>query len=66
MNIASESEGWEQFYTVTINRPTGKTDIFSPLVGHKAVEVVHLCITLDDPHAEIIVTPIKPPVPQTH
>jgi hypothetical protein len=60
MNIASDSEGWTQYYNVTIARPCGDTQTFSNIEGLKVVELVSLCLTIDDPHTAIHVLPIKP------
>jgi hypothetical protein len=60
MNILSETQGWRQFYNVTINRSCGNDQTFFNLEGPKVVEVVSLCLTIDDPYASIQVIPIKP------
>jgi hypothetical protein len=59
MNILSDTEGWQQFYNVTILRSCGDYQTFPNLEGRKVVEIVSLCLTIDDPYARIEVTPIK-------
>jgi hypothetical protein len=60
MNIVSDSEGWTQYYNVTINRPCGDSQTFCDIEGLRVVELVSLCLTIDDPHTAINIVPIKP------
>lgn len=60
MNLFCAIEGWKQYYSVTITRRDGRTETFNGLEAHKVVELVSLCLTVDDPHTTLIIQPIKP------
>ena len=62
MNIKSELDGWTQYYLVTIHRPNGTKENFVPMDAKKTVELVQLCLTIDDPHAGITISPVKPEI----
>jgi hypothetical protein len=59
MNILNDITGWTQYYNVTIIRPHSDSQTFFNLEGTKVVEIVSLCLTIDDPYAKIEIVPVK-------
>jgi hypothetical protein len=51
--------GWSRLYHVHIVRTNGRDESFAEVEGHKVAELVHLCISFDDPNAHIQIKPVQ-------